>query len=185
MLNQLFYYIYRIPVPLVLPIIAVIVLIWALLMRLLAKRAPKVMRIVNCAAVLAALIGIFYITVFRNNPGKQELILQPFQSFIEAREQKEMYRELLMNVLLFVPFGLSLPFVLTPTAGGMRRIRFRYAAVTVGIAVVTSVGIETVQYCFALGRCETDDVLANTLGALLGVCAYLLQMIPIKAKGKP
>lgn len=179
-MSQLFWYIYRIPVPLVLPIIAVIVVAWGLLMRMLAKRAPKAMRIVNIAAAVVALGGILYITVFRNNPGKQELILQPFQSFIEAKQQKEMYRELLMNVLLFVPLGLSLPFVMTPGKAGERRRRGWCFIVTIAVAVVLSVAIEAVQYRFALGRCETDDVLANTLGALLGACAYLLQFPIIK-----
>ena len=176
-MSQLFWYVYRIPVPLVLPIIAVIVVIWGLLMRFVAKRAPKAIRIVNTAAAVVALGGILYITVFRNNPGKQELILQPFQSFVEAKEQKEMYRELLMNVLLFVPFGLSVPFALTPGKAGERRVKVWCFIVTIVVAVVLSVAIEAVQYRFALGRCETDDVLANTLGALLGACAYLIQFV--------
>ena len=150
--SLLFWYIYRIPVPLVLPIIAVIVVVWGLLMRLLARRAPKAIRIVNIAAAVIALGGILYITVFRNNPGKRELILQPFQSFIEAKEQKEMFRELLMNVLLFVPFGLSLPFALTPGKSGEWRGRIWCFIVTIAVAVVLSVAIEAVQYRFALGR---------------------------------
>ena len=80
-----------------------------------------------------------------------------------------------LNVLLFVPFGLSLPFVVTPGKAGERRGKVWCFIVTIAIAVVLSVAIEAVQYRFALGRCETDDVLANTLGALLGACAYLLQ----------
>lgn len=177
MMNQLFYYIYRIPVPLVLPIIALIVLIWGFAMRLLVRRSPKAVKIINCVALLIALVGIFYITVFRNNPGKQELILQPFQSFIEAKQQKEMYRELLMNVLLFVPFGLSLPFAMTSARDGEWSRKIRYAVITVGIAVVLSVCIEAVQYHYSLGRCETDDVLSNMFGAALGACAYLVQFI--------
>ncbi|MBQ6067391.1 MAG: VanZ family protein [Clostridia bacterium] len=181
-MSQLFWYIYRIPVPLVLPIIAVVVLIWGMAMRLLARRSPKAVGIINCIALTAALGGILYITVFRNDPGKQELILQPFQSFIEAKQQKEMYRELLMNVLLFVPLGLSLPFVLTRTEDGAWRCRIRCAVLTVLIAVALSVAIEAVQYRFALGRCETDDVLSNTLGTFFGICAYLLQFIGKKTK---
>lgn len=92
-----------------------------------------------------------------------------------------MYRELLMNVLLFVPFGLSLPFVMTSAHSGVWRGKIRYAVITVGIAVVLSVGIEAVQYFFSLGRCETDDVLSNLFGTALGVCSYLVQFIGKKA----
>ena len=175
----MFWYIYRIPLPLVWIIIFSGMVIWGLLMRLLARRSPKAVGIINCIALTAALGGILYITVFRNDPGKQELILRPFQSFIEAKQQKEMYRELLMNVLLFVPLGLSLPFVLTRTEDGVWRCRIRCAVLTVLIAAALSVAIEAVQYRFALGRCETDDVLANTLGTGFGGCAYLFQLIKI------
>lgn len=60
MMNQLFYYIYRIPVPLVLPIIVVIVLIWGLAMRFLRRRSPKTVKIINCVAAAVALVGILY-----------------------------------------------------------------------------------------------------------------------------
>ena len=143
-MNSLFWYVYRIPVPAVLPLIVVIVLIWGFAMRFLLRKYPKTVKIINCAAALVALGGILYITVFRGSPGKQELILTPFQSFIEAKEQKEMYRELLMNVLLFVPFGLSLPFALTRAQSGERRGKTRYAVITVAAAIVLSVTIEAV-----------------------------------------
>ena len=176
-MNRLFWYIYRIPVPAVLPLIAAIVLIWGFAMRLLLRKSLKAVRIINCAAVLAALVGIFYITVFRNDPGKQELILMPFQSFVEAKEQKEMYREMIMNVFLFFPLGLTAPFALLPARGKQgkaNRFPLRYAAMTVGAAAVLSVSIEIFQYFFALGRCETDDVLCNSFGAFLGALSYLL-----------
>ena len=174
MLNQLFWYIYRIPVPAVLPIIAVVVLIWGVAMRFLAGRLPYAVKYGNLALAVVALGGILYITVLRNNPGKQELILQPFQSFTEAKQQKEMYREMLMNVLLFVPFGLCVPFGLNP----VREDRaFRYVVFTVLLALALSAGIEIIQYYFSLGRCETDDVIFNCTGTILGSIAYIIFLI--------
>ncbi len=43
------------------------------------------------------------------------------------------------------------------------------------IAFLTSAFIEASQYIFALGECEIDDVISNTLGAWLGV--YLFKRI--------
>ena len=43
------------------------------------------------------------------------------------------------------------------------------------IAFLASVFIEASQYIFALGECEIDDVIGNTLGAWLGV--YLFKRI--------
>ena len=85
------------------------------------------------------------------------------QNFREAREQPELYRSMLMNVLLFFPIGLSLPFVL-----GKWKLS---VPVTVVLACLFSAGIEYLQYRYSLGRCEVDDVIMNTLGALLGCSA--------------
>ncbi|WP_442973665.1 VanZ family protein [Ruminococcus sp. 1001136sp1] len=37
-----------------------------------------------------------------------------------------------------------------------------------------SVVIESFQYCLCLGRAETDDVICNTLGCMLGVMANIM-----------
>lgn len=61
------------------------------------------------------------------------------------------------------PIGLSLPFVL-----GKWKLS---VPVTVVLACLSSAGIEYLQYRYSLGRCEVDDVIMNTLGALLGCSA--------------
>ena len=58
---------------------------------------------------------------------------------------------------------LSLPFVL-----GKWKLS---VPVTVVLACLSSAGIEYLQYRYSLGRCEVDDVIMNTLGALLGCSA--------------
>ena len=44
--------------------------------------------------------------------------------------------------------------------------------ITVVFALLLSIGIEAAQLHFHLGRCETDDVIMNTLGAVVGAAAY-------------
>ena len=78
-----------------------------------------------------------------------------------------MYRMLFMNVALFIPLGLSLPFALPD------RFRHKYI-ITVISGVLLSVAVEASQYFFNLGRCETDDVLMNTLGVIIGGTAFLI-----------
>ena len=73
---------------------------------------------------------------------------------------------MLMNVFLFVPLGLSLPFVLG--RGWLPRFT------TIVVALAISAGIEYLQYRYALGRCEVDDVIMNTLGASVGCMAHWL-----------
>ena len=116
------------------------------------------------AAVFAGIAAvIFYMTVCARGEETAEAVLVPFQNFREAREQPELYRSMLMNVLLFFPIGLSLPFVL-----GKWKLS---VPVTVVLACLSSAGIEYLQYRYSLGRCEVDDVIMNTLGALLGCSA--------------
>ena len=177
MLNQFFWYVYHIPVSTVFPIIVVAVVIWGFAMRFLVRRFPRAVKYGNLALAVVALGGILYITVLRNNPGKQELILQPFQSFIEAKQQKEMYREMLMNVLLFVPFGLCAPFAFNSVRGSEMLFAFRYVVFTVLLALSISISIEATQYFFSLGRCETDDVIFNCSGTILGTIAYIIVLL--------
>ncbi|MBR4727365.1 MAG: VanZ family protein [Clostridia bacterium] len=167
---MLFWYIYRLPLLETAIGILLIGPVWGLMMRLLAKASPRAVRALNAVLALVALAGIVYITVLRPDGSKREVILTPLQSFAEAKEQREMYRELLMNVLLFVPLGLTLPFALVPA--GKSAPRFALFAVLIALAL--SVAIEAVQYAFALGRCETDDVLSNVVGAAFGASACLL-----------
>ena len=111
---------------------------------------------------------ILYWTVGKRDVGsKQELSLIPFYSFIAARTQPEWYREIVANVLLFIPVGLSMPFSLP------RRFSRHPIRSTILFAAVLSFLIEVLQLVFGLGLCETDDVIANTAGAAIGTLAFI------------
>ena len=65
------------------------------------------------------------------------------------------------NVLVFIPFGFLFP---------------KKQWKTVLFAVLFfSILIEIIQFTFALGWCEIDDVICNTLGAMIGfwICKWL------------
>lgn len=97
--------------------------------------------------------------------------LQPLQSYREAKitGNIEIYRSNFMNVVLFYPAGLLVAMLLPRRWPGWCR------CVLVAIVLAAmSAGIEFLQYRCCLGRCEIDDVIHNTLGALLGSLAALL-----------
>ena len=96
-----------------------------------------------------------------------EVILIPFYSFVEAQKQPELYRSMLMNVFLFFPLGLTLPYALPEKWN-------RKGLLTIFLALVFSIGIELAQYQFHLGRAETDDVICNTLGCVIGTLSYVI-----------
>ena len=110
---------------------------------------------------------VIVIVTLLERKGKHELILIPFHSFIEARIQPELYRSMLMNVFLFFPLGLTLPYALPEKWN-------RKVLLSILFAMVLSIGIEFTQYHFHLGRAETDDVICNTLGCAIGTISYLL-----------
>lgn len=112
---------------------------------------------------------VLYTTLLTRTSGGYEAILTPFAALAAARVQPELYREMLMNVFLFFPLGLTLSNALPHRWNRWLRI-----GVTTLASCLLSAGIEYAQYRFALGLAETDDVLCNTLGALLGAASLLV-----------
>lgn len=94
-----------------------------------------------------------------------EPILTPFHSYYVALNggNKEIFRTNFMNIVLFYPSGL-LGFWLLP-----KRWHAAWKVILLtAIFALLSIGIEYTQYRFGLGLTEVDDVIHNTLGALLG-----------------
>lgn len=134
----------------------------------------------NLVLVLLTTAAILYATLFSRSEGNTGLVLTPFAALAAARQQPELYREMLMNVFLFFPLGLTLSNALPRTWHRWLRI-----ALTTLTGCVLSAGIEYAQYRFALGMAETDDVICNTLGAFVGASSLLLAHAMEKHKERP
>lgn len=91
--------------------------------------------------------------------------LIPFYSYYTVFKggSREIIRSNFMNVALFFPAGLLVSELLPQ--GWRRRKKLLFVSL---LFTLLSVGIECCQFCFALGQAETDDVIHNTLGALIG-----------------
>ena len=163
-MNKLFLFIYKQPLRRIVFCMVLLAFLWGY-MAFREKNSLR-WRFANGILFAGIVAVIFYMTVYTRGESASEAILIPFQSFREAKIQPELYRSMLMNVFLFVPMGLSLPFVL-----GKGRIS---SVITVAVALSFSAGIEYMQYLYALGRCEVDDVIMNTLGALIGCLSHWL-----------
>lgn len=140
--------------------------VWTILADVfLSSGHAKLWRRINFWIAAAYMVLLLYMTVAsRSETPHGGVLLRPFYSFYLAREEnREYYREMLMNVFLFFPLGLTLPFGLSG-----RKLPILRA---VGIGVILSVCIETLQYAYTLGWTETDDVIMNTLGVLIGSAA--------------
>lgn len=140
-----------------------------LLWPMLCQRVGEWRRVLlNTALACVAAFIILYTTILTRTPGVPEAILTPFASLTAARIQPEIYREMLMNVFLFFPLGLTLSNALPRKWHRWLRI-----ILTTFVGCALSAGIEYAQYRYALGLAETDDVICNTLGAFLGAASLL------------
>lgn len=154
---------------------AAMYVIWFLLMLFLP---PKARRITACTGVVLSLVLIFALTLIgRKSAAVPELVLIP-SVFVHdfSIPNDEVPRTMFMNFLLFLPLGMSLPFALP------KRIKHK-ALVTIVTGIVLSLTAEVIQYFFHFGRCETDDLIMNTLGAVIGTTVFLL-VGHIKSKTK-
>lgn len=157
-MGHIFWKIYIQPLPVIVMGMIFLVILWAVMGNQFGARLWW--KLFNGAVFFGIVAVILYMTVYTRGENPQEPALAPFQSFLEAKIQPELYRAMLMNVFLFEPIGLSLPQILPKKAHPV--------VITVVFALLLSIGIEAAQLHFHLGRCETDDVIMNTLGAILG-----------------
>lgn len=143
-----------------------LLLLWPMLCQRVGERRRVLF---NTVLTCAAAFIILYATILTRIPGVPEAILTPFASLTAARQQPEIYREMLMNVFLFFPLGLTLSNALPRKWHRWLRIIF-----TTLVGCALSAGIEYAQYRYALGLAETDDVICNTLGAFIGSTSLLI-----------
>ena len=143
-----------------------LLLLWPMLCQRVGERRRVLL---NTALACVAAFIILYATILTRTPGGSEAILTPLAALTAARQQPDIYREMLMNVFLFFPLGLTLSNALP-----RRWHRWRRIILTTLVGCALSAGIEYAQYRYALGLAETDDVICNTLGAFLGSTSLLI-----------
>ena len=107
-------------------------------------------------------IFIVWYTLLIREPRSLERVFKP-ELFWAIREwivdptvvNKAEAIQYVQNILFFIPYGLLFP----------RKDNWKRVLVT---ALVLSISIELSQYIFNLGWCEVDDLISNTLGAMIG-----------------
>lgn len=63
------------------------------------------------------------------------------------------------NIIMFIPFGILLPYLFKPAKGGW---------ICISCAMTISICLEYLQLKTRRGFCQMDDVIMNTLGTGLG-----------------
>ena len=75
------------------------------------------------------------------------------------------FKQITLNIILFIPFGYSLTAVLEEK--GVNNLRPVLIA-----GAVLSITVEVLQYLTSRSYTEIDDVINNTLGAVIGWWGY-------------
>ena len=159
-------HIYAIPLHMVIILMLALLIVWAMLSLHKNQKKRTIVNLVLCSITAST---ILYATILTRTPGDYKPILTPFATFTAALQQPELYREMLMNIFLFFPLGLTLSNALPQKWHRWVRI-----ILTTLIGCILSAGIEYAQYRYALGLAETDDVICNTLGAFIGSTSLLI-----------
>lgn len=109
---------------------------------------------------------IFVMTLFHRKMIEiNRFDIKPFHSYahVLATNDTEMLLQIIMNIVMCIPLGCLL----------LNRCRLLQKKRNVILAIFTGSSIiEILQYVCRIGIFELDDVLNNTLGAVIGVSLY-------------
>lgn len=108
---------------------------------------------------------------FNDLPHFRGLNLIPFAGTAVKNNQLD-YNEIILNVLVFIPFGLYLSMI---------RINWPFWKKIISIAGV-SLLFEVLQFLFAIGGADITDLISNTLGGAFGIGVYFVFSRILKEK---
>lgn len=124
------------------------------------------MKTVNVILFLVYFAVVLYLTIFmRIGSVDTSIVTTPFDDLKNAIQYRDpaMVQHMVLNVIMFVPFGYLIP-AMNPE--NLRRCSFAFLG-----GIVCSTVIEGAQMIFSLGQSDIDDIIANSIGAVIG---YLL-----------
>lgn len=117
---------------------------------------------------LAGITGLFMysmlmlcITFWSREAGGSSVIDMKLFSTLGINNRNDAF--MVENILLFIPYGFLCAWVIPC-------VRKPWRGLSLGLA--TSMGIEILQLVTGRGYFQIDDILTNTLGAVLGVLLY-------------
>ena len=108
-----------------------------------------------CSLFGAYIAAVLWITLFSRIGEGYRRFLLPFHSYVEIlKGNRQFLLENIGNVVLFIPLGVALKW------SGVKDVK--------KAGLLASLLIEVLQFTFALGTFECDDLIHNTLGAVIG-----------------
>lgn len=111
--------------------------------------------------------ALMYVTIFTrigsSYTGVKIIPLDDIQRAVELRDPA-LAQHMFLNIVMFCPFGYLIP--------AMNPEKFRKWSVVMLGGLIISTLIEGAQLTVHLGECDIDDIIANTLGSVVGYVIY-------------
>ena len=124
------------------------------------------------------MLMVGYITIFSRSERRTTEVLLRFDSIEEALRLRsaEPLQHLWLNIVMFIPVGLLFPFI------DERLNKWSYV---LPMALMFTTLIETIQLLLRRGQCDVEDLVANTVGACIGLLLFRLYRRLSPAKEQP
>ncbi|GKX31981.1 hypothetical protein SH1V18_44610 [Vallitalea longa] len=85
------------------------------------------------------------------------------KNYIKYSGTNTIMRNIFGNIVAFMPFGFFIPVLLRKT---------RHLIIMILLSGLMSLLVEVLQYHFAVGSFDVDDIILNTVGGFLGYLIY-------------
>lgn len=141
---------------LVLSITAIIIFSRKGVLRFQLRRLLKVMFVEYLVLLFCSTV------VFREDASNTYVRLMPFKGYFTG--DMRLFIDALLNVAIFIPIGFCSSVFL----------RFPKWLKILLLSVSLSCTIEISQYILSRGCCDTNDVMNNAIGGMIGYCIYRL-----------
>lgn len=137
------------------------------------KKSLPLKKAASWGVFLAVILVIAYATLLRGGYWGGAPSLMPFASYQAAWYQFHPveWRNIILNICMFVPFGFMLP-------AASEKFRKPWKTYLAGFAFTLL--IETLQIVFRRGIFETDDLINNLLGTIVGYGLFSLCFAAVK-----
>ena len=163
-LSKIFYWVYARPLWQIVIFMVLATVLWTVLAAKFSHL--KVWRVVNIVIVVVIVAVLVYFTIVRRSPSESiKMYVSPAENLQRVLSNGGIAESFYLNILMFFPLGLTLPFALPA------KIKHK-GLITLAACLTFSLGIEVAQAAFALGNFELADIFANIVGAAIGCLAF-------------
>lgn len=147
------------------PSILVLLIVAVFLIVFCRKKSYFSKLIYSCILVEYCFLTIWSTIIRRTESDGDSCKIIPYWNIKDLISFKDPldYMEIGLNVILFMPIGFLL-------AGLLPKTNLRLIAI---IGCCMSCIIELLQLLMNCGLCETNDVIHNTIGCILGACIFI------------